>query len=228
MAERLERLLCNQAEEMWISLRTGEGDPQVELRMYGRTAPAGAEPVRGAEAVAIPASLLPTLVRALSHVEKTLINRGVIYVPPSPKITHMEQGSNLTLGTEGRGGTQAARQHPRVALNVRVECRLLDAKDFWPSPPVNGEIKDVSLGGAQVCVAKRLPRFAQVEVFMVVDGLVFRGRAEVVAADIGHGRASDESGYRHSVRWLALESHAREVLTKIVASRTPPQVGPKQ
>jgi hypothetical protein len=87
MAERLERLLCNQTEEMWISLRTEEGDPQVELRMYGCTASAGAEPVRAAEAVAIPASLLPTLVRALSHVEKTLISRGVIYVPPSPKIT---------------------------------------------------------------------------------------------------------------------------------------------
>jgi hypothetical protein len=228
MAERLERLLCNQTEEMWISLRTEEGDPQVELRMYGRTAPAGADPVRGAEAIAIPASLLPSLVRALSHVEKTLIGRGVIYVPPSSKITHMEQGSSLTVGTEGRGGAQPARQHPRVTLNVRVECRLLDAKDFWPSPPVNGEIKDVSLGGAQVCVAKRLPRFAQVEVFMVVDGLVFRGRAEVVAADIGHGRSADETGYRHSIRWLALESHAREVLTKIVAARTAPQVGPRQ
>jgi hypothetical protein len=212
---------------MWISLRTGEGDPQVELRMYGR-AGGSAEPVHTAESVAIPASLLPILVRALSHVEKTLINRGVIYVPPSSKITHMEQGSNLTLGTEGRGGSQAARQHPRVTVNVRVECRLLDAKDFWPSPPVNGEIKDVSLGGAQVCIAKRLPRFAQVEVFMVVDGLVFRGRAEIVAADIGHGRTAEEGGYRHSIRWLALENHAREVLTKIVASRTPPQVGPRQ
>jgi hypothetical protein len=228
MAERLERLLCNQTEEMWISLRTEEGDTQVELRMYGRTAPAGADPVRGAETIAIPASLLPSLVRALSHVEKTLVGRGVIYVPPSSKITHMEQGSSLTVGTEGRGGAQPARQHPRVTLNVRVECRLLDAKDFWPSPPVNGEIKDVSLGGAQVCVAKRLPRFAQVEVFMVVDGLVFRGRAEVVAADIGHGRSADETGYRHSIRWLALESHAREVLTKIVAARTAPQVGPRQ
>jgi hypothetical protein len=228
MAERLERLLYNQTEEMWISLRTEEGDPQVELRMYGRTGAAGAEPVRAAEAVAIPASLLPSLVRALSHVEKTLIGRGVIYVPPSSKITHMEQGSSLTVGTEGRGGAQPARQHPRVTLNVRVECRLLDAKDFWPSPPVSGEIIDVSLGGAQVCVAKRLPRFAQVEVFMVVDGLVFRGRAEVVAADIGHGRPADESGYRHSIRWLALESHAREVLTKIVASRTPPPGPPRR
>lgn len=228
MAERLERLLCNQTEEMWISLRTEEGDPQVELRMYGRTGAAGAEPVRAAEAVAIPASLLPSLVRALSHVEKTLIGRGVIYVPPSSKITHMEQGSSLTVGTEGRGGAQPARQHPRVTLNVRVECRLLDAKDFWPSPPVSGEVIDVSLGGAQVCVAKRLPRFAQVEVFMVVDGLVFRGRAEVVAADIGHGRPADESGYRHSIRWLALESHAREVLTKIVASRTPPPGPPRR
>lgn len=228
MTERLERLLCNQTEEMWISLRTGEGDPQVELRMYGRTAPAGAEPVHAAEAITIPASLLPTLVRALTHVEQTLIDRGVIYVPPSSKITHMEQGRSLTLGTEGRGGTQAARQHPRVALNVRVECRLLDAKDFWPSPPVDGEIKDVSLGGAQVCIAKRLPRLAQVEVFMVADGLVFRGRAEVVAADIGHERAAEEGGYRHSIRWLALESLAREVLTKIVANRTSPQVGPRQ
>jgi hypothetical protein len=65
-------------------------------------------------------------------------------------------------------------------------------------------------------------------VFMVVDGLVFRGRAEVVAADIGHGRPADETGYRHSIRWLALESHAREVLTKIVASRTPPPAPPRR
>jgi hypothetical protein len=190
------------------------------LRVYERQASAKAEPAPGKERVSVPVSLLPALVKTLSEVQETLAHRGVIYNAPTPKVTHMERGDSLSFLTEARPKTQASRKHPRVTLNVRGECRLLDKKNFWPGKPVVGEIVNVSLGGAQVCLPTRFPRFGQVDLFMVVDGMMFRGRAEVAGADaeVQSGPACGQ--FRHSLRWVSLEGPAKDVLTKVVESRT--------
>jgi hypothetical protein len=132
----------------------------------------------------------------------------------------MERGQTVPLAIEDRPKVQASRQHPRVTLNVRGECRQLDKKDFWPGKPVVGEVLNVSAGGAQVCLPQRFPRFSQVELFMVVDGLVFRGRAEVAGADASVQGGTAGGQFRHSLRWMSLEGPAKDVLTRIVASRT--------
>ena len=219
MDERLGHLTRNQGEEIWISLRKAAGTQEVELRVHERQGAAKAELAPGKEKIAIPVDLLPLLVKTLARAQDTLVARGLIYAPPTGKITHMERGAAVALGAEDRPKTQPARQHPRVTLNVRGECRLVDKKDFWPGKPVVGEVLNVSTGGAQICLPQRFPRFSRVELFMVVDGMVFRGGAEVAGADAGMQTGAGGQ-FRHSLRWASLEGPARDVLTKIVASRT--------
>jgi len=219
MDERLEHLVRDQGEEIWVSLREAGGEQHVELRVYERQASAKAEPVPGKERVSVPVSLLPVLVQALSRAQETLAHRGLIYVPPTLKVTHMERGETVAFWTDDRTKVQAARKDPRVALNIRGECRLLDKKSFWPGKPVVGEIMNVSLGGAQVCLPTRFPRFGQVELFMVVDGMMFRGRAEVAGADAEVQSGPTYGQFRHSLRWASLEGPAKEILIKVVESR---------
>jgi hypothetical protein len=229
MAERLTHLTRNPGEEIWISLQEVAGQQLVELRVYERASSAtGGTPIPRAEGISIPLSLLPMLVKALSQAQATLVDRGLVVVPPAPKITQTMQGETSTFGAVGRPRTQPARQHPRVNLDLRGECRLLDTKEFWPSKPVACEIKDVSRGGAQVGLPKRLPRFVQVELSMIVNGMLFRGRAEVVAVEMQSNVDSTSSYFRHSLRWVGLEGPANAVLAKIVASRAEQQPGPAE
>jgi hypothetical protein len=84
-----------------------------------------------------------------------------------------------------------------------------------------GEVLNVSAGGAQVSLPQRFPRFSHVELFMVVDGMVFRGRAEVAGADAALQSGPACGQFRHSLRWMSLEGPARDILAKVVATRTP-------
>ena len=219
MDERLGHLVRDQGEEIWVSLRESGGECHVELRVYERQSSPKAEAAPGKERVSVPVDLLPALVKTLIQAQETLVHRGVIYVAPTPKVTHMDRGEALSFMAEERPKVQASRRHPRVALNIRGECRLLDKKSFWPGKPVVGEILNVSLGGAQVCLPTRFPRFGQVELFMVVDGMMFRGRAEVAGADAEAQSGPTYGQFRHSLRWVSLEGPAKDVLTKLVESR---------
>jgi hypothetical protein len=218
MSERLGHLVRNPGEEIWISLRAVGGVQEVELRIYERRTAEKGEPLPGKERVSIPAAMLPALVKNLIEVQDALVARGVVYAPAPSKITRMERGDAVGLGAADRPKAQPARRHPRVPVNVRGECRLVDRKDFWPGKPVIGEVLNVSEGGAQVRLPQRFPRFSQVELFMVADGMVFRGRAEVAGADAGTTTGAIGS-FRHSLRWLSLEHPARDVLGKLISSR---------
>ncbi len=224
MDERLGHLVRDQGEEIWVSLRESGGEPHVELRVYERHASAKMEPAPGKERLSVPVCLLPVLIKTLAQAQDTLVHRGLIYIAPAPKVTRMDRGDGLVLGADDRPRMQAARKHLRVPLNIRGECRLLDKKSFWPGKPVVGEVVNVSVGGAQVCLPTRFPRFGQVELLMVVDGMVFRGRAEVAGADAEAQGGPACGQFRHSLRWLSLEGPARDILTKIVTARTAPLV----
>ncbi len=89
-------------------------------------------------------------------------------------------------------------------------------RSFWPAKPVNGEARDVSIGGAQVWLAKRLPRFKQADVFMVIEGMIFRARAEIAGVELERNREVKGGYYRHSLRWVVMEAHAKEALSKVV------------
>lgn len=219
MNERLAHVIRNLGEEIWISLRTADAPPEIELRVYQHQAEADAELVPGKEQLTVPLDMFPSLVNALTRVQEALTTRGLLYGPTSTTLMQMERGDTLTLGVHARPKSQASRQHPRVTLNVRGECRLLDKKDFWPGKPVVGEVMNVSVGGAQARFPQRFARFSQVELFMVVDGMLFRGRAEVAGTDAEPQPGAAGGHFRHSFRWMGLEGPARDVLTRIVESR---------
>ena len=148
MGERLGHLIRNQEQEIWISLQDVRGEQQIEIRLYERDASAIAELAPGKEGIFIPVDLLPVLVKALSRAQEALMNRGLLYVPPTSQVTQLERGDSVGFGAEERPKS-GRRQHPRVPLNIRGECRLLDKKDFWPGKPVAGEVLNVSAGGAR-------------------------------------------------------------------------------
>lgn len=81
---------------------------------------------------------------------------------------------------------------------------------------MTGEAKDVSIGGAQVWLQKPLPRFRQADVFMVIEGMIFRARAEIVGVELETIKETKGGCYRHSLRWVVMEAHAQDALSKVV------------
>jgi len=214
--DKLGSMVCNPLEEIRVSLRDVRGEPHVEFRVYGRSRSGEPDPLPGREAISLPAGLLPVFLRVLSQAQEILIKRGVIYLPSAAEATVLEHGEPVTIRLAVPPGHRDARQHPRMPLSVPVECRVVDPESFWPAKPVNGEAKDVSIGGAQVWLAKRLPRYKQADVFMVIEGMIFRARAEIAGVELERNREVKGGYYRHSLRWVVMEAHAKEALSKVV------------
>jgi hypothetical protein len=105
-------------------------------------------------------------------------------------------------------------------VNVPVQCRLLDSSDFWGSKPVAGEMKDIGLGGAQVWLPRRFPRFKEISVSMILDGKAFHARAEIVSLDL-ESKTDPKSGFhRHGLRWVSMEAKVQELLADLISRQT--------
>jgi len=113
-------------------------------------------------------------------------------------------------------GRRDSRKHPRVRLSLQVECRLMNPEKFWPDRPLQGEITDVSIGGAKVWLPQRLPLFKEIEVTTVIEGRLFRARAEIVGADTQAQRDPRTARCRHSLRWVLMDAHSKEALSRVV------------
>jgi hypothetical protein len=216
MMDKLGSLVCNSLEEIRVSLRDIRGKPHVEFRVYARPRSGESGALPGREAIALPASLLPVFLRVLTQAQEILIKRGLIYIPTPAEATVLEHGEPVTIRLAVPPGHRDARKYPRVPLSVAVECRLVDPESFWRAKPVNGEAKDVSIGGAQVWLAKRLPRFKQADVFMVIEGMIFQARAEIVGAELETKKDVKTGNYRHSLQWITMEGHSKEALSKVL------------
>jgi PilZ domain-containing protein len=215
MEETLGHVLCNPLEEVRLSLRDIRGEPRVELRVYRRVVPSDASALPSTEGVAIPVNVLPDLIRVLTQAQDLLTKQGRIFVPSSTETRVMERGELITEGLGDRKVDQRGRQYPRISLNIPAECRLLDPGSIWAGKPVTGEVKDVSLGGAQVWLPKCFPRFRQLEVFIMIEGTPFRARAEIVGTDLMKTKKGQES-CRHNLRWVALDATAKAALSKVI------------
>jgi hypothetical protein len=111
-----------------------------------------------------------------------------------------------------------ARQFPRVVMEPAAECRVVDPEGPELFPSVIGQIRDLSQGGAQAWFPQRFPQLKQVDVFMTIEGVSFRGRAEIVAPD-DHGKAEVKGGlYRHNLRWVALHAQGVAALSRVAPS----------
>jgi hypothetical protein len=216
VTERLGSMVKNRLEEIWVSVREIQGEANVELRVHGRSVSGKEEPLPGREAITLPVGLLPVLLRVLTQAQDVLIKRGLIYTPSPAEAIVVEDGLPITVRMADAAAGRKSRLYPRMSLSVPVECRVIDPDSFWPAKPVNGEAKDVSIGGAQVWLSKPLPRFKQVEVFMVIEGMPFRARAEIAGVELEAKKEAKSGYYRHSLRWVTMEAHAKEVLSKVV------------
>ncbi len=217
MEEKLGHVLRNPLEEVRLSLLEIRGEPHVELRVYRRAAPTEASALPSTEGVAIPVNVLPDLVRVLTQARDSLTKQGRIFVPAPTEARVMERGELITEHLGDRHAGQAGRQYPRVAMNVPVECRLLDPGSIWAGKPVTGEVKDISLGGAQVWLPKCFPRFRQIEVVMMIEGAPFRARAEIVGTDLMKTKKGQES-CRHNLRWVVMDASAKAALSKVISA----------
>ena len=212
MTETLGQVPLNSLEDLKISLMKIRGEPHVELRIHPRAAPGNAGGLPGGRALVLPVSLLPELLRAMTEVTEVFIRRDLISVPETRGV---EPWQSTTPPVAGPPARTDSRQNPRLHVRIPVECRLLDSTTFWPGKWVAGEITNLSVGGAQVWLDERFPRFRQVEIFGEVEGTVLRGRAEIVGADLM--RTAPKNGrHRHSFRWVSMDTFAQSALSRLV------------
>ncbi len=220
MTEKLGYIILNSFDDLCLSLRTIHASPYLELQIYPREAATGANKAPAQEPILFPAQLLPLLLRVLTQAQDALLKRGLIHLPEADtgEATAMEHGSAITMRLDGRPGRSDARRHARMHVGLRVDCLLLDTEQGQPSKPITGELKDISLGGAQAWFSERLPRFKQVEVTMTIQGKTYRGRAEIVGAEVEGKRDPKTGRCRHHLRWIVMDGAARAALSRIVPS----------
>jgi hypothetical protein len=118
-------------------------------------------------------------------------------------------------GFRGLARRRDARQFPRIAMNPAVECRVVDPEGPAAAQAIFGQIKNVSQGGAQAWLPQRLSQLKQVEVFMTIEGVSFRGRAEIVGADVPAQTERQGGLFRHNLRWVALHAQSMAALSRI-------------
>jgi len=78
---------------------------------------------------------------------------------------------------------------------------------------LQGEFRDISVGGAQVWLPSRLELGQLVDVAGMLDGQPFRARAEVVGAGLQVRKGVNGGLVRHSLKWLTYNAAAADILT---------------
>ena len=217
--EHLGKIACSQLEEIWISLQEIQGRPHLEFRSYGTASPGKTAPMARREPIALPIDQLPNFLRLLTQAQEECVRRGLLYVPPPESGVTMERGDSFVTPLAKR--TTSARRDLRVSVQLPIECRLVDPERFWPATPLNGEIRDMGAGGAQVWLPQRLPRFKQIDVSLVIDGMGFQARAEIVSTDLESKKEANTGFHRHGLRWVAMVPKSKDVLMEAVAKRSP-------
>lgn len=212
MIETLGQMALNPFEDLKIFLMKIRGELHVALRIHARAAPDSASGLPGGRSLVLPVKSLPEILRAMTEITEALSKRSLTSVPETGGV---ENWQSTTPPVPGPPARTDSRRTPRVHVRIPVECRLLDPTTFWPGKWAAGEITNLSVGGAQVWLDERFPRFRQVEVFGEVEGTVLRGRGEIVGADLM--RTAPKNGrHRHSLRWVSMDTFAKSALSRLV------------
>jgi len=206
MTEKLGRVIRSQWEDIWVLLDHGQEEPHLELRLHNHGPSFEPESISASERIGLPVRLLPDLLQTLTQAQDQLRARGML--------ERAQPGVNVGGPTRRAD----ARQFPRVVMDPAAECRVVDPEGPELFPSVIGQIRDLSQGGAQAWFPQRFPQLKQVDVFMTIEGVSFRGRAEIVAPD-DHGKAEVKGGlYRHNLRWVALHAQSMAALSSVAPS----------
>ncbi len=209
--KKLDKICRSDSEDICVLLRDVQGAPHVELRVYRRPESPDEDPLPGTEAISVPANALQDLLRMLAQAQERLAQDGLVHL--SRTTAAKERDPDPVRTAAPRGFRSDARREPRVPVKLSVGCCLMNAGSPHSGSAVFGEVKDLSIGGAQVWLPERFSLFSKMEVLMRIGGLDFQGRAEVVGAEV-HPTGE---GYRHSMRWLGLSNHAKATLSQAIA-----------
>lgn len=203
MTEKLGRVVRSQWEDIWVLFDRAQDEPHLELRLHNHGVSSEREGASGKEGIGLPVRLLPDLLQTLTQAQDQLRVWGLL------------KGSHAGGGGGGPTRRVDARQYPRVVLDPATECRVVDPEGPVVSPFIIGRIRDLSQGGAQAWFPRRFPQLKQVEVFMTIEGVGFRGRAEIVGPD-DQGAVDIKDGfYRHNLRWVALHAQGLAALSRV-------------
>ncbi len=220
--EKLGRVICNRHEDMWISLTETLGKSHLELHVYSRSADGSPESSRMRDLVILPIEQLPALLQHLLQARDLCTRRGLLGNTPPPEMVLMERGEAVGRGRPTPMAGSRCRRHLRVPIQCSVVCRPLGANQDETSPLLRGEIRDLSLEGAQAWLPSRVGLFQRVDVAALIDGEPFRARAEIVAADLPT-RNQPGTGYlRHSFRWVEIGPQAKDLLSRTVSKALTP------
>lgn len=217
MREKIGGSPRGQFEEVWVSILEEPGEKWVELRVYGQPLQGGVEWIPRRESIRVPAAALPDLLQVLQRTERVLAEEGWLQAPRRPAPVRRDE---IPVSVRGASppGTRDARRHPRFALRLRVECRPLGAATAAAGAVVSGESADFSLGGAQVWLSVRLPRYSFVKVSAQIKGEPFSARGEVVGIASVPRTVARKPVYRHGLRWLSLGAAEKALLARALQS----------
>ena len=218
MQEKIGECPRGQFEEVWVSILEEPGETWVELRVYGRPLKGGVEWIPRRESVRIPAQGLPDLLQLLHLADSRLAERGRPPTSPRPPAPLRRDEIPVSVRSASPPGTRDARRHPRVVMQVKIECRPLGTATAAAGTSVSGESVDFSLGGAQVWLPVRLPRYSFVELSTLIKGEPFSARGEVVGIASMPRTVARRPVYRHGLRWLSLPGAAKAVLAKALST----------
>lgn len=219
--ENLGRVICNRYEELWISLTEILGKGHLELHVHWRPTDGSPQPSRMRDLVVLPVEQLPALLQHLKQATDLLTRRGLLDPTSSPEMVLMERGEVIVRGQPTRMTGSRCRRHSRVPVQCAVVCRPLGSNQVESSPLLRGEIRDLSLGGAQAWLPSRVGLFQRVDVAALIDGEPFRARAEIVGADLPTRKHPGTGYLRHSFRWVEIGSKAKDVLSRTVSKALP-------
>jgi PilZ domain len=206
MIEKLGRIVRSQWEDIWVLVDRDGEEPLLELRLYHHDHTGETETGPGEERIGLPVRLLPELLEVLAGAQDRLRDLGLL--DRSRAVARFPVGARRV----------DARQHPRVVVDSVTECRIVDPEGPGATHAIVGRLKDVSQGGAQAWLPQRFPRRKQVDVFMTIEGVSFRGRAEIVGSDEPETNTPHDGPYRHNLRWVALRAQSMAALSRIAPS----------
>ena len=210
----------NQLGKICLSLHHADGGRSIELRVCYPSSQSGDACEPQGEGIAVPLDFLLELRRLLGQIlgqtEDRSMNERSSHPSSPPLAISMERGEatalDLNVPFSRRGDF---RRTARVSLNIQVACRLMSESN--PPQPLIGAIKNISIGGLQLWLAQRLTLFSRVELFARFADVNFRGRAEVVRAEV----QPEDGRYEHGLRWLGLTPQSEVALEKVIRAVTP-------
>lgn len=212
MKEKIGEIARGDSEEIWVFLVEDRGETWIELRTYTSPSQGGAEWIPSRESITVPSKALPELLQLLIRTDRRLVELR------ERALGVKKEAVPVSVRSASPPGSRDARRHPRVLLRLDVECRPMASANANPGSPVAGEAVDLSLGGAQVWLPMRLPRYSFVELSARISDESFTARGEIVSVAALPKMIAGKPTYRHGLRWLPLTGAAKEVLSRGLSS----------